>query len=267
MAASNRTPPTLPRSSACDETSMATAVTPVSRIRASRRTRSGASGVVRASATGSPPTCAPTVPIAPVRWPAVRNTASRRCTMVVLPFVPVTPTTVSEPDGSSNTTADIGPIASRTERTRIWGTSRSSHRSTTRATAPPRIASRAWPWPSVFAPTTQKNSAPGTVSRESKPTSRTTTPASPRISAPRTASATADSATWGRGLTAVQRTGGWSRTPEATSRSRADRSTGGPGQGSEANGGRLTGGAAGIASRWITCRAISEKTGAAATPP
>ena len=104
------------------------------------------------SATGSVPTCAPTVPIAPVRWPAACRTASRRCTTVVLPFVPVTPIIVRDRDGSSNTTLDIGPIASRTDRTRTCGTSRSSHRSTTSATAPERIASRAWPCPSMFAP-------------------------------------------------------------------------------------------------------------------
>ena len=54
--------------------------------------------------------------------PAARNTASRRWTTVVLPFVPVTPTIVIERAGSPNTTADIGPIARRTEGTRTCGT-------------------------------------------------------------------------------------------------------------------------------------------------
>ena len=41
--------------------------------------------------------------------------------MVVLPLVPVTPTTVSASDGWPQNASAIGPIASRTERASSWG--------------------------------------------------------------------------------------------------------------------------------------------------
>ncbi len=57
---------------------MATARTPASSIRASRRCRSGASGVVRSKGTGSPSIRTPVVPITPGARPAARNTDSSR---------------------------------------------------------------------------------------------------------------------------------------------------------------------------------------------
>jgi hypothetical protein len=73
-----RTPSTRPRRSAWLDTSMVTAVTPRSRITASRAWRSVASGVVRTVATTSSPMRVPTVPITPVVWPAARSPASSR---------------------------------------------------------------------------------------------------------------------------------------------------------------------------------------------
>jgi len=81
-----------------------------------------------------------------------------------LPFVPVMPIIVITSLGRPKTTADIGPIAARTEPTRSWGASRSSHRSTTSAAAPASSAARAKSWPSALAPGTQKNSEPGRTS-------------------------------------------------------------------------------------------------------
>ena len=67
IATSNTMPSTRCWSRACDETSSAAACTPPSRIRASSRWRSGASGVVRAIGTGRPSMLAPVVPTTPAR--------------------------------------------------------------------------------------------------------------------------------------------------------------------------------------------------------
>src|SRR4026209_709317 len=84
---------------------------PAARIRARSRWRSGASGVVWASGPGSPSIRKPVVPITTGVQPAVRNTASSRYVEVVLPFVPVIPTTVIAVPGRSNSSAAMGPIA------------------------------------------------------------------------------------------------------------------------------------------------------------
>ena len=122
---------------------MATIRTPAERIRASRRCRSGASGVVRASSTGLPSIRAPFVPMTPARDPDARMIASRRYVVVVLPFVPVIPIVVSASAGRPKITEDIGPIAARTDGTNACGASSASHRSTTSPPAPAASASGA----------------------------------------------------------------------------------------------------------------------------
>ena len=114
----------------CDETSMATDVTPRSRMSASDAWRSGASGVV------NPPD---KVPMISVFRPRARLMDATRWAVVVLPLVPVIPITSMTDDGSPQNAVDKRPMASRTSSTTIWGTDASISgrgRSTTMATAP-----------------------------------------------------------------------------------------------------------------------------------
>ena len=69
---------------------MATAFAPSSRKRARRRCSSGASGVVRGPVS---------VPIVAADHPFAAKIDARNATVVVLPFVPVTPTIVIALDG------------------------------------------------------------------------------------------------------------------------------------------------------------------------
>ena len=132
-------------SSPWDDTSMATPRTPSSRISASSRWRSGASGVVRSIPTGAPSILIPVVPMTPGVHPAAAKIRSIRNVVVVFPFVPVTPTISSSRAGHSWNAAATGPMAPRTEGTRTWvtygGTCRS--RSTASARAPAATASPA----------------------------------------------------------------------------------------------------------------------------
>jgi hypothetical protein len=98
------------------------------------------------------------VPAASSRW---RTSQA----VVVLPLVPVTPTTRRRDVGSPWKRAAAGAIASRTEGTTTSGTPSSSGRSTTSATAPRRTASAAKSWPSRWKPGTQKNSVSGPTRR------------------------------------------------------------------------------------------------------
>jgi hypothetical protein len=105
----------------------------------------------------------------PGTMPAVRKTDSIRYVVVVLPFVPVTPTVTIASAGRPKASAETGPMASRTEGTRTCetGGSRSSiHRSTSTATAPRATASAAKSCPSVLVPGTQKKSDPRWTSKE-----------------------------------------------------------------------------------------------------
>ena len=133
--------------------------------------------------------------------PAWRTIASSRYVTVVFPFVPVTPTIVIESAGRPNTSAAAGPIAARTDGTSSCGTAASRRRSTSSATAPAAIASRACRCPSSCAPGTQKKSEPAGTSRESRLTSTTVVDdGSPRTSAP-AAAATDRSGTGGKDRT------------------------------------------------------------------
>ena len=84
-----------------------------------------------------------------------------RNAVVVLPFVPVTPTTRSCAVGLPWNAAASGPIAARTLGTSTSGTSRPSGRSHTSAAAPRLTASAANSCPSTTKPGTQKKSVPG----------------------------------------------------------------------------------------------------------
>ncbi len=166
-AAAKRTPPTRSWSSAWDDTSIAHAVSPASTMRRKSRCRSTASAVVRTAPSTVPPIRRSIVPSSPVAWPAAVRIACWRNAVVVLPFVPVTPSTVSCSVGCPKKTSAIGPIAARTDGTTPCGTGRSSSRSTTSAQAPAATAAAAWSCPSVVCPGTQRNSVPGVTARES----------------------------------------------------------------------------------------------------
>ena len=152
---------------AIDDASSTHAVSPASSMRASSRCRSGASGVVSASRSRTPPTRASTVPSRPLGRPAASNIAATRNAVVVFPFVPVTPTTAMCSLGLPAITCASGPSASRTRRARTCGSPTStSGRSTSSAEAPRAAAWGASSWPSWDDPGTQAKNVPGeTVSR------------------------------------------------------------------------------------------------------
>ena len=112
-ATSKTTPSTRPITSAWLETSIAQARTSLSRIMANSPCRSGASGVVRDVGTSWPSTRVPTVPIEAARTPAACSAASASRTVVVLPWVPVTPIIRSALAGSSYSQAARRPSRSR----------------------------------------------------------------------------------------------------------------------------------------------------------
>ena len=87
--------------------------------------------------------------------------------VVVLPLVPVMPTTASSAVGSPCMRAAARAIAARTSSTSSSGTPRPSGRWTTSAAAPRATASGAKSCPSRVNPGTQKNSVPGTTVRSS----------------------------------------------------------------------------------------------------
>ena len=159
--AAKRIPDARPSWRACEETSIAQAESPAPSIRLNVAWRSIASGVVRTTASSTPPTICLTVPSSPVWMPAASRISRTRNAVVVLPLVPVMPTTRSSAVGSSWKRAAAGPIAARTSGTTISGTPRPSGRSTTSATAPRSTASGAKSWPSAVKPRTQKKRLPG----------------------------------------------------------------------------------------------------------
>ena len=150
---------------ACEETSIAQARSPPSSIRRKVACSSIASGVVRSTSSSTPPTTCFTVPSSPRRIPAASRISRTRKAVVVLPFVPVTPTTRSSAVGSPENRAASGAIAARASATTTCGTASSSSRSTTSAAAPASTASAANSCPSTFSPGTQKNSVPGPTLR------------------------------------------------------------------------------------------------------
>ncbi len=79
---------------------MAQARSPASSMRRKAAWRSTASGVVRSTGSSRPPTTDFTVPSNPVCTPAASSSARTRKAVVVLPLVPVIPTTRRSADGS-----------------------------------------------------------------------------------------------------------------------------------------------------------------------
>ena len=160
--------------SAWDDTSRATACVPRSTAAARAAWSCWASGVVRAPDR---------VPITSADRPSARRTAPSRWVVVVLPLVPVTPTTDNRLDGWPKKAAAAGARAARESATSTCGTAAgcSTSSSTTSATAPAATA-RAAKWcPSKRDPRTQKNRVPGTTASESEVTATTSMPAgSPR---------------------------------------------------------------------------------------
>ncbi len=95
-------PPTRSSASPCDVVSMTAARSPPSAIARRPACSLGAPGVVACSSFGScvPPMRVEAVPIIPVRTPAASSAAVARNDVVVLPSVPVIPTTASPRLGS-----------------------------------------------------------------------------------------------------------------------------------------------------------------------
>ncbi len=85
--------------------------------------------------------------------------------MVVLPLVPVTPTTESSRDGSPYQRDAASAIARRTEGTTTCGAPTPGSRSQTMAAAPAATAAAAKSCPSNESPGTQKKSVPSATSR------------------------------------------------------------------------------------------------------
>ena len=91
-------------------------------------------------------------------------------TVLVLPFVPVTPTSVSARAGWAKKRAATSASAARVSATRTTATCAgrvAGASSTSSALAPASIAWARKRWPSVFAPRSATNSAPGRTARES----------------------------------------------------------------------------------------------------
>ena len=177
--AANRRPSSRPIETAMDEASSTHASSPASRMRASSRCRSGASGVVSERGSRMPPMRASTVPSRPLLRPAASNMAASRKAVVVLPFVPVTPTTASCSLGRPQSTCASGPSAARTRSARTCGSATAgSGRSTSSAIAPRAAASDASSCPSRDDPGTQAKSVPGETWSRRRERSETSTPSS-----------------------------------------------------------------------------------------
>jgi hypothetical protein len=98
-ATSNSMPSTRDSESAWEDTSIAAPATPAWTMRPRRDWSSSASGVVWLAASAWAPTRYWIVPITPVGRPPAPSRASTSSDVVVLPLVPVMPTTVRRRDG------------------------------------------------------------------------------------------------------------------------------------------------------------------------
>ena len=103
--------------SACELTSNAHASSPAATISRNMRCRSRDSAVVSVTACSTPPMRLATVPSRPDGLPAAANRPATRCAVVVLPLVPVTPTTRSSREGSPYQRAPSSAMARRTDGT------------------------------------------------------------------------------------------------------------------------------------------------------
>ena len=123
-----------------------------------------ASGVVCRRASARPPTRASMVPMSPHCRPAASSIARIRNDEVVLPLVPVTPTTARSREGWPASAAAASAMPTRASATTAWGTATCSSRSTMSAAAPRATASAAKSWPSARVPRRAQKSAPGPAS-------------------------------------------------------------------------------------------------------
>src|SRR5437879_11344970 len=131
--------------------------------------------------------------ISPIRRPEVPRIESIMYAVVVLPAVPVTPTTSKSELGLRKNATAAGPSARRTSATTSGGPATSSGRSTTSATAPAPTAAAAISCPSAREPRTQKKSVPGPTARVSYARSAISTGAGFRKSAGASAGASRSS--------------------------------------------------------------------------
>ncbi len=124
---------------------MTAAVSPASAIARSARWSSGASGVVACAsfAAWTPPIRVAAVPVIPVRRPAASSAATARNEVVVLPSVPVIPTTARSWLGSSYHQAAAVASDSRVAATTSCGSATSGSAWSTSAAAAPRAAAAA----------------------------------------------------------------------------------------------------------------------------
>ena len=162
-----RVPARRPCALPIDVASIAHERSPASSISRSRRWRSIASGVFRPIGRSSPPTTrrmfvSSAGPAAGRLEDRVQQERGRR-----LAVRAGDGGDLELSDGRPKNSAAAGPIASRTLGTTSCGTSRSSRRSTTSATAPRSTACAARSWPSTVRPGMQKKSAPGVTARVS----------------------------------------------------------------------------------------------------
>jgi len=142
-AAAKRQPSTRPSARPCEETSIETASTPRLRIARSVRWRSRLSGVVFTARWRSSAYRTSIVPISPTLRPASRRIDSTRKLVLVLPFVPVTPTSSSSSAGWPKNAVASGASARRASATTTAATPAGSGggaASRTSATAPSESA-------------------------------------------------------------------------------------------------------------------------------
>src|SRR5688500_12618435 len=137
-----------------------------SRMTANSAWREGASGVVSNEAAGTPAMRVPIVPTTAER--RVPSAASARYVVVVLPWVPVTPTVVNASDGWPWNQADRSASRARGSSTTRVGTSSASTRpapsaSVSTATAPASRAAAAWSAPCDLEPGRAAYRSPGST--------------------------------------------------------------------------------------------------------
>ena len=197
-ATENQMASTRCRARACDDTSRATAPTPRSAAAARAACSSVASGVVRGPDR---------VPMTSASRPSASRTALSRWVVVVLPLVPVTPTTASRRDGCRWRAAAARAMAARLSATTTWGTvdAASTGRSHSRATAPAATAWGAKSWPSAIRPRTQQNSDPGRTSRD---VAVMAVDVGAAAGSPRSSTTSTSPSTWSSRTSGVTRSGG-----------------------------------------------------------
>ena len=219
---------------------------------ASSRCRSGASGVVRSNGDGVAVDAHAGGADHAGRRPAARKIASSRYVVVVLPFVPVTPTSGHRGCRDARTARrPSDPIASRTEPTTSCGTATASGvRPRGRGAGGDRVGREVVAVRT--APGMQKKSEPGGDVARSRTTRRDTRVGGRRARSAPTVGGDVGEPHLGEGR--VHRARAY--TPPAGLREPGSRC-----------GGSATGALGSIPRRWIAYRATCWNSGAAATPP